>query len=187
MKASDQSGASFFREAEILFVHTFDRSVTIVYIDAMNFTQGLFNLIKKTGELASEIAISYQEEMKVSRSAYYGSLIRLGKRGLIQKQIKQKQISYTLTDKGRKYNFPKRQIQEKRTDGYSTVIIFDIPETMRRQRTIFRRYLVRIGYTQLQKSVLIAPNKFSKDIIDLVKELKIRPYLTVLSSKVYYF
>ena len=153
----------------------------------MNITERIFNFIKKAGEVASEITITYQEERKILRSSYYGSINRLEKQGLIEKRKKQKRLYYAVTEQGRKYRFPKKIEHERRTDGLSTVIIFDIPETMSRQRTVYRRFLQHNNYALLQKSVMISPKKFSKDIVELMEELKVRPYITVLSSKVYYF
>lgn len=160
----------------------------------MRIIEEIFNLIAKTGELTLEIGKMYAEERKLSRSSYYGSLYRLENRGLIEKRYQQKQnnrkrkaVVYKLTEKGKKYYVPKRILKILRNDGLSTVVIFDIPETFSRQRTIFRRFLIRNGFTQLQKSVLISPHKLSADTIELAEELKIRPYLTVLSSKVMHF
>lgn len=74
-----------------------------------------------------------------------------------------------------------------RSDGFSTIIIFDIPEEKSRQRTIFRRYLQKNGYTLLQKSVLIAPFALSRDVKELIEELDIRRHISVIDGKINYF
>jgi len=171
-----------------------DRSVYYsMFINPMKISEELLKLIKKVGELTSEMAIMWQEERKITRSSYYYFIHGLQSQGLVEKSYKgnskdkRKKISYKLTEKGKNYQLLKPALKQKRTDGFSTVIIFDIPEKMSRERTILRRFLVKNEFTQLQKSVLISPNELSKDIIELIGELKVRPYLTVLSSKVFYF
>ncbi|MFH0960253.1 MAG: hypothetical protein V1897_16290, partial [Pseudomonadota bacterium] len=92
---------------------------------------------------------------------------------------------YILTNKGKQLLAKPKKI-DRRSDGFSTLIIFDIPENKSKERFIFRRYLVRNGYTQLQKSVLISPDKFDPDTKDLIQELGIKPFVTVISGKVDY-
>jgi len=118
-------------------------------------------------------------------NSYYRALRKLRINGLIKKKKIGRQSSYELTDKGRTL-IHKPQMPKRRTDGLSTIITFDIPEAKSRERQIFRRYLIRHGFTLLQKSVLIGPNKLTDEVIELINELKIKEFITSFDGKVTY-
>ncbi len=116
-------------------------------------------------------------------TTFYGSLYRLEQKGLIRKTKNlSPQSVYIITDKGRKLiNRPSAKIQ--RSDGFSTLIAFDIPEQKRSQRRILRRYLLKNGYTTIQKSLLASPHQITKDLLELIDELKIKPNVKTISGK----
>ncbi len=121
----------------------------------------------------------------IPRATYYATLNRLEKRGMILKKKSGSRSAYFLTAKGR--GLLHKPIQKRnRQDGLSTIIIFDIPEEKSRQRTIFRRHLQRSGYINLQKSVLIAPFIVTDDIKQIIKELNIRPHVSIIDGKINY-
>ena len=153
----------------------------------MSFINELLEFIVEAGQLLPGLDGPYGHARRLRRATYYGAVVGLEKRGFIEKKRKKNRIYYVPTEKGRQHDIPKPQIVQKRTDGLLTVIIFDIPEAMSRQRKIFRRYLQRRGYSLLQKSVLISTNELSLDIKEIIDELKIRQYVSVLLSKHYYF
>lgn len=127
----------------------------------------------------------YEHARRLKRSTYYGALTRLEGRGLIEKKKKKNRIVYVPTDKGMKYRIPGRiPVPQRRKDGLSTVVIFDVPETMKRQREAFRRYLIRNKFTLLQKSVFISPNKIDREIKEIIDELKISQFVTLLSARI---
>jgi len=170
-----------------LNVYTSARSRELGDKRKMSFTSELLEFIKEAGELLPGIETKYAHARRLRRATYYGALVRLEKRGLIEKTKKKQRICYVPTDKGREYRIPRQVQYKKRMDGYSTVVIFDISETRKRERGILRRYLIRSKYTMLQKSVFISPNEFSCDLKELIEELNIRQNVTVLNSKIYYF
>jgi phenylacetic acid degradation operon negative regulatory protein len=153
----------------------------------MSFTNELLQFIKQTGELLPGLESPYEHARRLRRATYYGALTRLEQRGLIEKKRNKNRIVYVPTEKGRKFNISKKVMQKRRTDGFSTVVMFDIPETKKRERGILRRCLLGNKYTMLQKSVFISPNEFSSDLKELIKELGVRPNISVLTSKVFYF
>ena len=148
----------------------------------------LLQIIKDEGDFVVEFLTTPYGKLRfnnVPRSTFYSNLYRMEKKGLIKRKRKDYKNIYNLTDFGRQVlKKPKKAL--KRTDGFSTVIIFDIQEEKAKQRTTFRRYLIRQGYTLLQKSVLISSNKITQDIKDLISELDIKSHISVLSGKIDY-
>jgi hypothetical protein len=125
--------------------------------------------------------------MHYPRTTYYFRNRKLSEAGLIKKVDHKKYGSVLmLTEKGKQLlNKPKKAT--KRTDGLSTIILFDIPEEKRRERNIFRRYLLRNGYTLIQKSFLIAPFKISGELKELIRELRIEHFIKLISGRIDYF
>lgn len=155
------------------------------------FGEELLSLIKTIGEMSDEFISTPYGQLRIggSRTSYYRSLKQLQQDELIKK-IRKKGTKnyhnvYVLTKRGHDI-LNQRKVAKKRHDGLSTLIIFDIPEEMSKQRTIFRRYLVRNGYIQLQKSVLISPCTVSDEIKELIKELKLSGFVTVVSGRIDY-
>jgi DNA-binding transcriptional regulator PaaX len=146
----------------------------------------IFTVLKKVGEITSDLFDSGSGHRISMRRGYYYYVKRMENEGIVKKvRVRKKVITYALTEKGRKFiNVPETLIQ--RTDGLSTIVIFDIPESDARKRTIFRRYLLRRGFVQLQGSVLISPNKIDKKTKSLLDELNIKKYTTIISGKIDY-
>lgn len=123
----------------------------------------------------------------IPRTTYYYNLRRFEQKGLLKKKPGSKEKSrLVLTEMGRAC-LKRNPLKQRRTDGLSTLVIFDIPESKHRERNIFRRYLIRQGYTLIQKSVLISPFKISPELKELAQELKITNYITTLSAKINQF
>lgn len=153
----------------------------------MSFTQELLRFIQEAGELMPGVFEGkYEYAKRLRRSTYYGTVYRLEKRGLIKKIKKDNQPVFVLTDKGRGVANIRPIRKIKRNDGYSTLVIFDIPKEKNRERTKFRRFLIRNSYTLLQESVLISPYRFSSELEVFAEDLGIRKYLTLLTAKVDY-
>jgi phenylacetic acid degradation operon negative regulatory protein len=120
---------------------------------------------------------------QMPRTTYYHVLDRLEKGKLIVKNKSGRSNSYQLTEKGKAIlRGPIKKQNHK--DGNATFIIFDIPEEKSKQRQILRRYLKKEGYTMLQKSIFISPHEITQELIDLIRELKIRPYVSSIFGKV---
>jgi len=53
------------------------------------------------------------------------------------------------------------------------IVMYDIPESNKKERDWFRRHLVKFGYEMVQKSVWVGPSPLPKDFLDYLKEIKI--------------
>jgi DNA-binding transcriptional regulator PaaX len=122
---------------------------------------------------------------KIPRTTYYHKIDRFLKYGLIKKVRKNNRIAFQVTSRAKALR-ANPSIKNYRTDGLSTLIMFDIPESKRTIRKEFRRYLLKNGYTQIQKSVFLSPFEVSNDLILFVKELEIEKNVTFMSGKVDY-
>ena len=69
-----------------------------------------------------------------------------------------------------------------RWDGKWRIVIFDVPEKMKRAREALREKLRELGFKELQKSVFIHPFE-CKDEIDFVTEFfNLRPCIRLIRS-----
>ena len=139
------------------------------------------------GKLIEDMVLHRLSLQKMPRSTYYYHVRKYQKAGLIKpKERKKYGNTFILTDKGRSL-IKKPTVRKKRNDGFSTIIMFDIPEERKNARTIFRRYLIRNGYVLIQKSALISPLEVSQELKDLIDELKIKSNVKIISGKILYF
>jgi DNA-binding transcriptional regulator PaaX len=78
-----------------------------------------------------------------------------------------------LTDRGKlkalKYHFARMKIQKDKWDGKWWIVIFDIPEKLKKARDALRWKLKELGFYELQKSVFVFPYE-CKDEIDFIIE-----------------
>ncbi len=149
-------------------------------------TQEFINFIKELGDGLTEFLTTPYGKLRIVRipqATYYRKVGKFQTAGLITKSAGS---SMALTRKALQL-LQKPTRKRQRTDGNSTIIIFDIPIDKNRERGIFRRYLIRNGYTLLQKSVFISPDVMSEEIKELITELKIRKCISVIAGKLDYF
>ena len=80
----------------------------------------------------------------------------------------------------------------KKDSPKNLIIIYDIPENLKKERDWFRRQLIKFGYIMIQKSVWVGPSPLPKDFLDYLKEIKIgdsfktfklaKPYNSLISA-----
>ena len=126
---------------------------------------------------------AYRYRFHRKPNTVYGSIYRLEQKNLIRKTInRSRETVYIITEKGKKL-ISKPVVKVPRSDGFSTLVAFDIPEEKRSHRRILRRILLKNGYTTIQKSLLASPHKISQDLLELIDELKIKPNVKIISGK----
>jgi DNA-binding transcriptional regulator PaaX len=139
----------------------------------------LVKFIDKKLENKNAILSYSQMRSDISRSGYYKKLKKFEKLGLVKKTLNGNKFELTQNAKllrGKTIKLP-------RTDGLSTLIIFDIGENKHNARDTLRRYLLKNGYTQLQKSCFLSGYQVSNDLKDLISELQIRKNVVIFSAK----
>ena len=150
----------------------------------MAFKDELLGMLSELDEFTTDMILGCLSlHPKIPRSTYYTTLNRLQKQGLVKKKRRGKIFTVALTLAGKKL-LDKHLKLEHRTDGLSTIIIFDVPEEHRRAREALRRYLLRNGYIALQESVMLSPNKIDQGLKELLVEFKIGNYVSILSGRI---
>jgi len=86
-----------------------------------------------------------------------------------------------LTEKGRwrALNLKLKNIKSKKEkwDGKWRMIAFDIPEKYKRGRDALRAKLKKIGFCEMQKSVLVTPYDCKEEMIGLVNFFELEKYV----------
>jgi len=70
--------------------------------------------------------------------------------------------------------------KKKRKDRKWQMVLFDIPESKRKQRNYFRKALQYLGYKRLQKSIWVCPYDTLKETEELIKRYNIKPFVELL-------
>lgn len=53
------------------------------------------------------------------------------------------------------------------------IVMYDIPDRLKKERDWFRRQLIKFGYVMIQKSVWVGPSPLPKEFMKYLKEIKI--------------
>lgn len=61
----------------------------------------------------------------------------------------------------------------KDNSSKNLLLIYDIPEPMKKERDWFRRQLISFGFVMIQRSVWVGPSPLPKEFIVYLKEIKI--------------
>lgn len=154
------------------------------------FLCGLFDLIDNSTELLDAFLFSAGSAKQLARNMHlknrqFSSTFRgLEKRGYIKK-INEDQ--FLITPKSlvriRISKIHDSDWTEKNWDGRWKLIVFDIPETKRRERNILRSLIKRKGFIGIQESVFISPFADFIELAKLRKDLKIEKYVSFFSAK----
>lgn len=100
------------------------------------------------------------------------SLYRIKKHGWIKEDL-------SLTKEGRKRlkSLLPTRLPAKKWDGNWYLVIFDIPECLRRKRNILREKLKDLGFGQLQQSVWISPINYLPIIEKIIEQYNLSSYV----------
>ncbi|MDP4001096.1 MAG: hypothetical protein Q8P83_02560 [bacterium] len=118
---------------------------------------------------------------KIDRTLY-----DLKKKNLIRSKRTRNGYIHNLTVTGRQKLLENKLYKQKNklSDGNSNIVIFDIPENLAKHRKYIRRILLKAGFINLQKSVLIGPHDIPLEFFELVKELDLLSCVTVIKGSI---
>lgn len=144
---------------------------------------GLTRSPKQYFEIISEIS----EDLKGTRkSCIKRSIKSLYQTGMLR-EVKNKDntISMILSEKGERsakiYSIDNLKIdRSKKWDGNWRVVIFDIPEKIKRVREALRMHLRNLGFYELQKSVFICPFSCAEELDQIIDFYDASEYVRVL-------
>jgi DNA-binding transcriptional regulator PaaX len=160
-----------------------------------SLTYTILSILCGVGEITSEMLVSKYEIQKwmrrgmegpIRKPAFRSTMSKLKSSGWIVKSRKNTQIFYNITKEG-KQKFLIDQLKRKRLKRKKdepTVVIFDIPEKYSRHRTFIRRLLIQMGFTVLQKSVMVGSYDLPDDFLKLLREWDLAKYFTYMNVKI---
>lgn len=129
-----------------------------------------------------------RKQLHFNRRNFAQQLKRLKERELISFQERDGETIIVLTDSGKRkilqYNFDELDIERPESwDRRWRMVIFDIPERLKKQREMFRSKLKSLGFYRLQDSVFIYPFPCEKEIEFIREYLQIRDYVLFLTFR----
>lgn len=112
------------------------------------------------------------------RSALAAALRRVKNKGLIEQGKSQdSKVVLRLTGLGRECLG-----KEENWDGKYRIVIWDIPESKRRLRDLFRRKLKEWKFVSWQKSVWVSKRNVTENLRNLITELQMDRWVVVIES-----
>lgn len=120
-------------------------------------------LVLKLGKQYKKDSLSpFRDWEKFNKFRLKQALKRLHQQKVIDIEEKDGQIFIKLTNKGEvrllKYKLDEIKVGSKNWDGKWRLIIYDVESDKKRLRDIFRRFLKKMHFLQLQKSVYLTPH-----------------------------
>lgn len=138
-----------------------------------------FKILKEIGKEWEKI--ERQGLRRAIRSLYQSKLIK-------EKENSDGTITIVLTNKGEEkaltYNLDEMTIRKpKHWDSKWRIVLFDIPEKMRRIRDAFRHHLNQLGFYELQKSVFVHPFACQDEIDYLIEFYNARRFIRFIIAE----
>lgn len=149
-----------------------------------------FKVTKRLLGYAPPKKLDHHALKRSEQKHFYALLAKLRNEGMIKRQGIGMNAICNLTGNGLKkltnyaeqkhfLNLPKRKyIAEK--SAIQTLVIFDIPESLKQYRDWIRYQLVGFGFSMLQKSVWIGAYQIPPDFIHDLREFKLLQYIHIL-------
>lgn len=126
-------------------------------------------------------AKGYERNLKKSNLSKTIRSLRI--KGYVDTEKQGKKLILRLTEKGTNEALLNKLLETKGWDGVWRVVIFDIPEEMKKVRDVFRGRLKLWGFIPWQKSVWISKRPVTKVLRSYIKEVGIPDWVKVLESK----
>ncbi len=147
---------------------------------SLNYTEKLLLKIEK-----GKYQLNSNEKDKKNRDRYYATINRLMKYNFIIVEKKGNNRIIKLTPKGiikvQRIKWRQLNLKENKQKNYKTcVIIFDIPEKVKRMRELFRKCLYELGFKKIQKSVFLGPQEALPYVKLITKSCGIQKHVIVL-------
>ncbi len=147
----------------------------------------VLNLLLEKGALSSRefTEINFKGEMPWDYRSVFLKMHDLERRGYVRQKEKNNQSFFHLTPKGRlgilKYARLEK-LRPKKWDGHWRIVIFDMPESLKKWREYIRTELKsNLGFWPLQESVYITPYPVTGELDQLLREWNLRKYFRYLT------
>lgn len=136
--------------------------------------------------ILKEIGKGWQE---INRSALNRAIRSLYKSKLVKtKSSRDGTLTLILSENGKtkalSYNLEKIKIRRpEKWDGYWRIVMFDVPEKLKKVREALRYHLKRFGFHEFQKSVFISPFPCQKEIEYLTEFYNARRFVRFMEVR----
>ena len=119
---------------------------------------------------------------ELKKSSLAAAIVRLREGGLVETKGKRSDILVKLTKLG-KESLNDFNLDDQPWDGKWRIVIFDIPETQRTVRDLFRRRLKEWDFKNFQQSVWITKKNVTEKMRKLINKLEIDDWVAVIESE----
>ncbi|MFH1866863.1 MAG: hypothetical protein ABIJ81_02145 [Patescibacteria group bacterium] len=131
----------------------------------------------------------HEQVLEIKKSnkhyAWQTNLYQLKRTGYIKTKKIGQRLIITLTDKGSRINLLQQIKQSpKYSTGFSTLVIFDIPEQVASVRRELRRFLQKAEFKQLQRSVWLHPHNIVKELQQFLNQRNLEGWVKVFRGEV---
>ena len=126
-------------------------------------------------------AKGYERNLKKSNLSKTIRSLRV--KGYIVTEKQGKKLILRLTDKGKNEAVLSKLLESEKWDGIWRIVVFDIPEEMKKVRDVLRGRLKLWGFRPWQKSVWISKKSVTKVLRGYVREVGIADWVKILESK----
>lgn len=112
--------------------------------------------------------------------------IHLHKKDLLKSVDGAKGKSLILTTRAHKIfyqEYPLAKLRKHKWDGVWTIVTYDLPMNLKRERDLLRRKLKTLGFGTLQQSLLVCPLPLEEPIQELIEGEKLENHVVVLTAK----
>jgi len=128
-----------------------------------------------------------EEWQKIDKKSLETAIATLYKSKLIeQKDNKNGTTTFVLSVEGKKvaltYDLENMTISEHHWDKKWRIVIFDIPEKLKKVREALRYHLKRLGFKELQHSVFVLPFECRNEVEYLVEFYNIRRFVRYIEA-----
>ena len=125
-----------------------------------------------------------REWKKIDEKALQEEIKKLYRSKLVErKNNPDGSFTFILTKRGKlkalTYHFREIKIKRGNWDGKWRIVVFDIPERIKRARDALRDKLKELGFYELQKSVFIFPFKCEDEIEFVIEFFNLRKYVRI--------
>ncbi len=126
--------------------------------------------------------LQYLKERR-KRQQLQKALYELKRCGYLQAKVFGATQGYLVTPKGeiKLFHLQSQMLRQQKSrprlpDGKWLMVFFDVPESLRKKRDLFRRELIGLGFEQLQKSVWVTPYPVRDKLRALIRVLELERY-----------
>lgn len=132
---------------------------------------------------------SFEYFKQHDRQKFYEKIHYLKKMGYIKTSVSKKKKYLELTKKGvikiKNLSLDDIKIKHsKKWDGKWRVIVFDIPEKLKKARDMLRCKLLHLGFVKIQESVYVYPFECAVEIKYISEVLNIQKYVLIMITDI---